>query len=110
MFFFGLNINENLNIFEALTKVYGIGHHFSINTLYILGFSRRVSIKYFSDLNLIILHYYILGRIKINATLYKETKGNIHMLIQMLCYRGVRHKYHLPTKGQRTHTNAKKKP
>jgi small subunit ribosomal protein S13 len=91
---------------RELKKISGFGFH-KINGLYnFIGLNRRIKnviIRYLqhSKINQII------KKISYDKMLKIKIKRVIDFYIQIKCYRGIRHKYKLPVRGQRTHTNAK---
>ncbi len=102
----GVNIPDNKYIFISLTYIYGIGISISKKICNILKLNMFILAKDLNNnqLELIrkqILNYLIEGDLKRNMML------NIKRLIDINCYRGLRHKKFLPVRGQRTRTNSK---
>jgi small subunit ribosomal protein S13 len=108
MRFLGVNLPDEKNIEIALTYIYGIGLPLSRQIL------REANIDFFKktkdllpeELNRI-KEVIEEKKIKIEGDLRREVKDNIKRLIELGCYRGVRHSKHLPVRGQRTKTNSR---
>ncbi len=102
----GVNISDNKNILYALTSIYGIGIS---RAKYICNI---VNINYYSKIGNLSSDKLNLIRNKISnflieGDLRREVMLNIKRLIDINSYRGLRHRKHLPVRGQRTRTNAK---
>ncbi len=102
----GQKLREELKIYTALRKIFGIGLNKAYQILYILGLNRSmrfidIDYSYQLKLNKIIVHYVHGFRARRNL------KNNILVLNENKSYRGVRHSYFLSVRGQRTRTNAK---
>ncbi len=102
----GVNILDNKSILYALTTIYGIGKS---RSKYICN---TVNINYFtkiSDLNSDKLNLIRneVSKFLIEGDLRRDIMLNIKRLVDLNCYRGLRHRKHLPVRGQRTRTNAK---
>ena len=99
-----INIS-NKKIFIVWTKLYGININYSIILCNYLGISRFLLFKKLNLGHLKIIYKYI--KKKINLNLYELKMNNISVLKKIKNYRGWRHIFFLPVRGQRTHTNAK---
>ncbi len=102
----GINISDNKNILYALTSIYGIGisrAQYICNIVNVNYFSKVSSLSS-SKLNLIREK---ISNFLIEGDLRREIMLNIKRLIDLNSYRGLRHRKHLPVRGQRTRTNAK---
>jgi small subunit ribosomal protein S13 len=102
----GYKLKEELKIYTALRKIFGIGLNKANQIINILGLNKNsrfidIDYSYHLKLNKIIVHYVHGFRAKRNL------KNNILLLYENKCYRGVRHSYFLSVRGQRTKTNAK---
>jgi small subunit ribosomal protein S13 len=103
----GVDLPRNKRIEIALTYIYGIGHTRAkkiVEACAIDG-SRRTQDLDDDDVNR--LRRQIEGNYKVEGALRTETSMNIKRLMDIGCYRGLRHRRGLPVRGQRTHTNAR---
>ena len=102
----GVNIPANIHVVIGLTRIFGVGKKKSISICNKLNIKNN---KKISDLNNKKLNEIrnILSNLLIEGDLRREKAINIKRLIDLACYRGIRHKKHLPVRGQRTRTNAK---
>jgi small subunit ribosomal protein S13 len=103
----GVNIPSQKQVWIALTYIYGIGPHNSKKLLSEIGvpFERRVSELTDAEINRI--REKIDREYKVEGDLRREVAMNIKRLMDLGCYRGLRHRKGLPVRGQRTHTNAR---
>lgn len=103
----GVNIPAQKPVWIALTYVYGIGRTTSkkILTDVEVPFERRVN--ELSDAELGRIRDAIDKDVKVEGDLRRETAMSIKRLMDLGCYRGLRHRKGLPVRGQRTHTNAR---
>jgi len=108
MRFLGVNLPDEKNIEIALTYIYGIGLPLSRQILREANVDFLKKTKDLSAEELNRIKEIIEGkRIKIEGDLRREIKDNIKRLIEIGCYRGIRHSRHLPVRGQRTRTNSR---
>ena len=103
----GVNIPTAKRVPIALTYITGIGHSSAKRICEAVGIdaSRRVS-----DLNdgeVLLIREHIDANVMVEGDLRRETQMNIKRLMDLGCYRGIRHRRNLPVRGQRTHTNAR---
>lgn len=103
----GVNIPTQKRVVIALTYIYGIG---SIRAVEIMNkanidFKRRVSDL--SDQEILKIREIIDRDYKVEGDLRRDISMNIKRLMDLACYRGLRHRKGLPVRGQRTHTNAR---
>ncbi len=103
----GVDIPDNKKIWVALTYIYGIGKYRAFKVLEMAGVSpdrrtRELSGEEIAKINKVITENY-----KVEGDLRKEVTMNIKRLIDIGCYRGLRHRLGLPVRGQRTRTNAR---
>ncbi|MGX7586250.1 ribosomal protein uS13 [Candidatus Vidania fulgoroideorum] len=101
----GYYLNNNNNIEKELTLIYGIGRKKSLYICKKLGIY-NLKVKFIDNIKIKILKD-ILNKNKIGFDLKNKVKRDIKILLDINCYRGVRHKKRLPVRGQRTRTNAK---
>ena len=103
----GVNIPDKKRVLVSLTYIYGIGRSRSLK---ILDAARVDANKKTGDLTeeeATRLRRVIEDQGRIEGDLRKELQINIKRLMDIGCYRGLRHRRGLPTRGQRTHTNAR---
>ncbi len=91
----------------GLTYIFGIGRTRAQNILDELGISRETKVSDWSDDQVIEIRKYIEANFKVEGSLRSEVNGNIKRLMDIGCYRGLRHRKGLPARGQRTKTNAR---
>ena len=103
----GVDLPRGKRIEIALTYIYGIGHTSAKQIIEACGVdgSRRTQDLEDDDVNRI--RRQIEGNYKVEGPLRTETSMNIKRLMDIGCYRGLRHRRGLPVRGQRTHTNAR---
>lgn len=104
----GVNVPDNKRALIALTYVHGIGRFTSKQILKKCGIdeTRRMNALTEDELNAIRAELET-DEYKIEGNLRREIAINIKRLMDMACYRGIRHRKHLPVRGQRTKTNAR---
>ncbi len=104
----GVNVPDNKRALIALTYVHGIGRFSAREILKEVGIdeSRRMNDLTEEELNAI-RALIDTDKYMIEGDLRRETALNIKRLVDMACYRGLRHRKHLPVRGQRTKTNAR---
>ncbi|MCK4777670.1 MAG: 30S ribosomal protein S13 [Actinomycetia bacterium] len=103
----GVDLPNNKRLEIALTYIYGIGKTRSGKILTATGINPNKRAKDLDANEVAILRKEIESNYKVEGDLRTETAMNIKRLIEIGSYRGLRHKRQLPTRGQRTHTNAK---
>ena len=103
----GVNIPSNKRAVIALQYIHGIGDKFAheIVEKASIGTTRRVS--ELSDAELLQIREVIDRDYQVEGDLRREVSMNIKRLMDLGCYRGLRHRRSLPVRGQRTHTNAR---
>ncbi|WMY97297.1 MAG: 30S ribosomal protein S13 [Arsenophonus sp.] len=102
----GINIPENKQTLIALTTIYGIGKARSKKICQITGIDKEKKIKSLNKKEIEMLRKEVMKYI-IEGDLRREVSLNIKHLIDIGCYRGLRHRKNLPVRGQRTKTNAR---
>ncbi|MBE0468374.1 MAG: 30S ribosomal protein S13 [Methyloprofundus sp.] len=102
----GINVPDHKHAEIALTAVYGIGKPTAINICKEVGIERTIKIKELSEEQLDAIRDAI-GKIVVEGDLRREVSMNIKRLMDLGCYRGIRHRRGLPLRGQRTRTNAR---
>ncbi|MFW6348031.1 MAG: 30S ribosomal protein S13 [Cyclonatronaceae bacterium] len=91
----------------GLTYIYGIGRTRSRQILEDLGISPNTKVGDWTDEQVIEIRKYLDENYKLEGALRSETNANIRRLMDIGCYRGMRHRKGLPSRGQRTKTNAR---
>ena len=102
----GVNIPNHKHAEIALTAIYGIGRTTAQKICEAAGVSISAKIKDLSDGEIEKLRDEV-AKIKVEGDLRREVSMNIKRLMDLCCYRGVRHRRGLPVRGQRTKTNAR---
>ncbi|MDH5572415.1 MAG: 30S ribosomal protein S13 [Gammaproteobacteria bacterium] len=102
----GVNIPNHQHVKIALTAIYGIGNTTSVKICGAVGIDPSAKLKDLSDSEIDSLRDYI-SNITIEGDLRREISMNIKRLMDLSCYRGLRHRRGLPLRGQRTRTNAR---
>ena len=103
----GITLPPEKNIEVGLTYIYGIGRSKSNKILDEAKIDKAKKVKNLSEDEVNKIRQIIEKREKIEGDLRKEVSMNIKRLIDIGCYRGIRHKRKLPVRGQRTKTNAR---
>ena len=103
----GVDLPRDKRIEIGLTYIYGIGLTTSKKILAETGVDPDVRIKDLTEDDLTKLRDYIQENIKVEGDLHREVSQNVKRLMEIGCYRGLRHRRGLPVRGQRTHTNAR---
>lgn len=104
----GVNVPDNKRVTIALTYIHGIGRKFARDIIAATGIDKTLRMKDLSedDLNKIRAEVDT-DKYTIEGDLRRETSMNIKRLMDMACYRGLRHRKHMPVRGQNTRTNAR---
>ena len=103
----GVEIPDNKKTVIALTYIYGIGTTRAKEILENTGVDGDKRVKELSEEELSKIASFIQKNYKIEGDLRQEVSENIRRLIDIGCYRGIRHKSSLPVRGQRTRSNAR---
>ena len=103
----GVALPRDKRVEIGLTYIYGIGLTTSKKILAETGVDPDVRIKDLTEDDLTKLRDYIQENIKVEGDLHREVSQNVKRLMEIGCYRGLRHRRGLPVRGQRTHTNAR---
>ena len=102
----GVNIPDNKHIVIALTSIYGIGKPTSIHLCQSVGIEPSTKVSQLSEEKLEALRVEI-AKMTVEGDLRRAVTMNIKRLMDLGCYRGLRHRRGLPLRGQRTKTNAR---
>ncbi|MCS6825152.1 MAG: 30S ribosomal protein S13 [Caldilinea sp.] len=103
----GVDIPRDKRVVISLTYIYGIGKPTSQKILAATGIDENKRVKDLDEAELTRLRDYIDRNYVVEGDLRREVNMNIKRLIEIGCYRGIRHRRNLPTRGQRTRTNAR---
>lgn len=98
---------RNKRIEIALTSIYGIGRTMAQQILQESGVDGSIKSDDLTDADLTRIRAVIEHNCKVEGDLRREISTNIKRLMDIGCYRGLRHRKSLPVRGQRTHTNAR---
>jgi len=102
----GVNIPNHQHAVIALTAIYGIGRTRAQFVCAAAGVNTAAKIKDLTDAEVEQLRDQV-GKLSVEGDLRRETTMNIKRLMDLGCYRGLRHRRGLPCRGQRTRTNAR---
>ncbi len=97
----------NKPIWIALTYIYGIGKSRAKEIIEKAGIDPQIRANDLTESQVATIRKIIDENYKVEGELRKEVQMNIKRLMDMGCYRGLRHRRGLPVRGQRTHTNAR---
>lgn len=103
----GVDLPRGKRIDIALTYIYGIGRSLAKQILDEANVAHSVRTQDLSEVEVAAIRDVIQASYTVEGDLRKEVAMNIKRLIDINCYRGLRHKRGLPVRGQRTHTNAR---
>ena len=103
----GVDLPRDKRIEVGLTYIYGIGLTTSKKILADTGIDPDIRVKDLSEDDVSKLRDYIQENLKVEGDLHREVSQNVKRLMEIGCYRGLRHRRGLPVRGQRTHTNAR---
>ena len=103
----GVNIPTGKRVPIALTYIHGIGDHFAEQICEALSIDRARRVNDLSDAEVLAIREYIDANFTVEGDLRREVSMNVKRLMDLGCYRGLRHRRNLPVRGQRTHTNAR---
>ena len=103
----GVNIPTNKRVEIALRYIHGIGPSMAGEICEKVGITRERRVADLSDSEIIQIRETIDADYMVEGDLRREVSLNIKRLMDLGCYRGLRHRKRLPVRGQRTHTNAR---
>lgn len=103
----GVDLPRNKRVEIALTYIYGIGVSTSQRILQQTGVNPDRRVHELTDEEVNRLRRIIESQLKVEGALRTEVSMNVKRLMDIGCYRGLRHRRGLPVRGQRTHTNAR---
>ncbi len=103
----GVNIPTNKRVVISLRYIYGIGPTNAQEICTRLGIAAERRVNQLSDDEVLRIRELIDREFRVEGDLRREVSMNIKRLMDLGCYRGLRHRRGLPVRGQRTHTNAR---
>ncbi|HEX2378917.1 MAG TPA: 30S ribosomal protein S13 [Gaiellales bacterium] len=103
----GVNIPREKRVEVGLTYIYGIGRSTSLKVLAELGLSPDTKVRDLTEEEVARLRAHIDQSLTVEGDLRRERSQNVKRLMEIGCYRGLRHRRGLPVDGQRTRTNAR---
>jgi small subunit ribosomal protein S13 len=103
----GVNIPSNKRVVIALQYIHGIGPRSAQDIVSKVGIEDSRRVNALSDAEILQIRETIDRDFTVEGDLRRETAVNIKRLMDLACYRGLRHRKGLPVRGQRTHTNAR---
>ena len=103
----GVDLPRDKRVEIGLTYIYGIGLTTSKQILAATGINPDTRVKDLTEDEFSKLRDYIQEHLTVEGDLHREVSQNVKRLMEIGCYRGLRHRKGLPVRGQRTHTNAR---
>lgn len=103
----GVDLPKNERVEVGLTRIYGIGPSASRKILSETGTDPNIRVKDLKDDQIVKIRIILERDFKVEGDLRREVSTNIKRLMDIGCYRGIRHRSGLPVRGQKTKTNAR---
>ncbi len=103
----GVDLPKNKRGVIGLTYIFGIGRSRAQEILEKAGISEETKVREWSDDNIKTISAMVQNQYRVEGELRTEVQMNIKRLMDIACYRGLRHRKGLPLRGQRTQTNAR---
>jgi small subunit ribosomal protein S13 len=103
----GVDLPKNKRVEVGLTYIFGIGQSTANKIIASTGVNPDTRVKDLTDDDVAKLREYIDANCNVEGNLRREVALNIKRLVEINCYRGIRHRKGLPVRGQRTKTNAR---
>ncbi len=103
----GVDLPKNKRGEIGLTYIYGVGRSTAQKILDQAGIDRDIKVKDWTDEQITALRKILNEQYKLEGELRSEVQMNIKRLMDIGCYRGIRHRVGMPVRGQRTRTNAR---
>jgi len=103
----GIDLPRDKQVATALTYIYGIGPSLALQVLESAGIAPETRVRSLSDAEAARLREIIERDFRVEGDLRREVNASIKRLVEIQCYRGLRHRRGLPVRGQRTKTNAR---
>ena len=104
---FGVDLPREKRIEIGLTYIYGIGNTTAKKIVAETGVNPDIRVKDISEDDLQKIREYISENLTVEGDLHREVSQNVKRLMEIGCYRGLRHRKGLPVRGQRSKTNAR---
>jgi small subunit ribosomal protein S13 len=102
----GVNIPTNKHVGIALTHIFGIGRNRALTVCKVAAVAPSTAVKDLTEPEIARLRE-VIAKFPVEGDLRREVAMNIKRLMDLGCYRGIRHRRGLPLRGQRTRTNAR---
>src|SRR5262249_29876288 len=102
----GINIPLNKHVWSGLTHIFGVGRTRALQICEAAGVKQDTKVKDLTESEVAGLRWAV-AEVTVEADLRRELQMNIKRMLDLGCYRGVRHRRGLPVRGQRTRTNAR---
>jgi len=103
----GVDLPRRKAVAYALPYIFGIGRHAAVEICQKAKILESKKVEELSDADVKAIREIIEAQYKVEGDLRREIQQNIKRLMDLGCYRGLRHRKNLPVRGQRTHTNAR---
>jgi len=103
----GIDIPRDKPVEISLTYIFGVGRTRASKAVEATGIKVGTRVRDLTEEEVIKLREFVEENYKIEGDLRREVSQNIKRLMEIGCYRGLRHRQGLPVRGQRTHTNAR---
>jgi len=103
----GVNIPPQKRVEIGLTYIYGVGRSTSNKVLALVGIDPNTKVRDLTEEEIVRLRETIDREVTVEGDLRRERSQNIKRLMDIGCYRGIRHRRGMPVDGQRTRTNAR---
>ncbi|MFA9398197.1 MAG: 30S ribosomal protein S13 [Clostridiaceae bacterium] len=103
----GIDLPKGKRVEIGLTYIYGIGLSTSHKILDATGINPDTRVKDLTEEEVNVIRDYVRKNLKVEGDLRREVALNIKRLVEIGCYRGIRHRRGLPVRGQKTKTNAR---
>lgn len=102
----GINVPDNKHAIISLTAIFGVGRSTAQKLCVAAGVNPDTRIQELNEADLDALRSEV-GKLNVEGDLRREVSMNIKRLMDLGCYRGIRHRRGMPVRGQRTRTNAR---
>lgn len=103
----GVDLPKNKRLLVALTKIYGVGHKTAQEICKTAGFKDSLRVHELTDDNVVSLRSIIEKTYKVEGDKRREKAMAVKRLMDLSCYRGIRHRKGLPVRGQSSRQNAR---
>jgi small subunit ribosomal protein S13 len=103
----GIDLPKTKRLEFALPYIYGVGRPVAIKICEETKIDKSKKVEELTEAELIRIREYIDENFKVEGDLRRDVNANIKRLMDLGCYRGIRHRKSLPVRGQRTHTNGR---